>query len=278
MAQAAWTAEQKEQFEKDGYLIVKGLYSPQEVQQLNDMYWEIWKKLMAQGKIMQAPNRPFDSLFPRLRDYQLGHAGIQDFIFQEQAIALLEGLIAEEVLAVQTSYYFKAPGAKGLPLHQDNYSLGASPDTTYAVWVSLDASNRDNGGLQVVPGSHVFDIVQPDVVPESVNVYGKQVPVPDGYASIELETEVGDAVFFNGNILHGSSDNQSEDKFRRAIVTHYARVSVEKITLNYNYLIQKDRKKTRRKLNARPRVVETKENLFEFHEAKYYDQIIHRDF
>lgn len=268
--------EEKALFEKQGYVIIKGLYSREEIQALNDAYWDIWKNLMAEGKIVQAPNRPFDSLFPRLRDYQLGHDGILDFVFQAQAIQILESLLEEEVLTVQTSYYFKAPGAKGLPLHQDNYSLGALPDTTYAVWVSLDASSHENGGLQVVPGSHVFEIVQPDNVPESVNVYGKRIPVPEGYECIELTTDVGDAVIFNGNILHGSTDNLSKANFRRAMVTHYARLSVEKITLNYSNLIQKDRSRTRRKLNAHPRTVETKKNLFEFQVAKYYDQIINR--
>ncbi len=276
MAWEEMRAEQKERFHKDGYLVVKGLYQPEEIRRLNDAYWDVWKSLMAAGKVVQAPNRPFDSLFPRLRDYHFDNQAILDFIFQKRAVALLEYLIDEEILTVQTSYYFKAPGAKGLPLHQDNYSLGASPDTSYAIWVSLDPSGRDNGGLQVVPGTHAFDIVQPDVVPASVNVYGKNIPVPEGYACEELTTDVGDAVFFNGNILHGSTDNRSETEFRRAIVTHYARMSVERITLNYNHLVLKNGQRTRRKLNAKPRVVETKSNLFEFQEAKYYDQIINR--
>ncbi|WP_128895418.1 phytanoyl-CoA dioxygenase family protein [Longirhabdus pacifica] len=271
------TKQYKDQFEKDGYIHIKKLFTEEEVNILNDAYWEVWKELMAKGKVIQAPNRPFDSLFPRLRDYHFENEAILDFIFNQKAIDILEGMIQEEIIAIQTSYYFKAPGAKGLPLHQDNYSLGATPDTSYAIWVSLDPSGKDNGGLVVVPGSHTFAIQQPDVVPESVNVYGKQIPVPSGYEAQEIETEVGDVVIFNGNILHGSTDNDSKTKFRRAIVTHYARESVEKITLNYNYLMDKNRQKTRRRLNANPRVVETKENLFEFHEAKYYDQIINRD-
>ncbi|MFD2673316.1 phytanoyl-CoA dioxygenase family protein [Marinicrinis sediminis] len=268
--------EERTFFEREGYLLLKSFYSAEDIAKLNDAYWEIWKQLMAEGKIMQAPNRPFDSLFPRLRDYHWENEEILDFILEQQVIGLLQELINEEILVCQTSYYFKAPGAKGLPMHQDNYSIGASPDTTYAIWVSLDASGQENGGLQVVPGSHVFDILSPEIVPERINVYGKQINIPDGYEAIELPTEPGDVVIFNGNILHGSTDNTSTNQFRRAIVTHYARQSVEKITLNYSNLVLPNRERTRRRLNAEPRVVETKDTLFEFKDAKFFDQIINR--
>ncbi|MCM3272189.1 phytanoyl-CoA dioxygenase family protein [Paenibacillus elgii] len=263
-------------FEKEGYLVLKRFFSEEAVSALNEAYHKVWMELMADGKIVQAANRPFDSLYPRLRDYHRGNEIITRFILDDRAMDALEALTGEEMLACQTSYYFKAPGAKGLPLHQDNYSIGAYPDTTYAIWVSLDVSDERNGGLRVVPGSHVFDIVSPESVHEKVNVYGKRIQVPEGFEQKELANDIGDVVIFNGNLLHGSSDNHSRDSFRRVIVTHYARASVEKITLNYSYLLNRKGEKVRRKLNPAARVVETKESLFEFKEAKFFDQIIHR--
>ncbi|WP_018884941.1 phytanoyl-CoA dioxygenase family protein [Paenibacillus massiliensis] len=269
--------EQKSFFEQEGYLVIKGLYSPEEVNVLNELYHKIWLRLMAGGHIQQAPNRPLNSLYPRLRDYHKDHEGITRFILKPEAMEALENLTGEEMLACQTSYYFKAPGASGLPLHQDNYSIGAYPDTTYAVWVSLDRSEESNGGLHVVPGSHRLEIISPANVPKTVNAYGLRLDLPEGYSIRQVENEPGDVVIFNGNILHGSSHNESEDLFRRAIVTHFARSSVEKITLNYSNLVNKHGVKVRRRLNSDPRVVETKETLFEFRDAKFYDQIIHRE-
>lgn len=271
------TEEQKTKFEEEGYLVIKGVYSIEAINIIIQTFEKEWLKLAADGKIIQAPNRPLNSLYPRLRDYHRDNKVITDFILNKKAVEILEELIEEEPLVVQTSYYFKAPGSSGLPMHQDNYSIGAIPDTTYAMWVSLDPSDQENGGLKLVPKTHISSISSPEEVHEKESVYRKKISVPAGYKEVEINTEPGDVVIFNGNVLHGSSDNISKDRFRRALVTHYVKSNVEKITLNYNFLIDKNGRRIRRKFNSKPQVVETKDNFFEFTSAKYYDQIIKRD-
>ena len=65
---------------------------------------------------------------------------------------VLEALLGEEVLAAQSMFYFKPPGARGQALHQDNFYLRVEPGTCVAAWVACDVIDRDNGGLEVVPG------------------------------------------------------------------------------------------------------------------------------
>lgn len=269
--------KERQQFENEGYLIVKGVYTQSELEELHQEYVKIWTELMALGKIKQNSERPLESMYPnRLRDFHRDNARITSFMLKHEAIAMLEGLLEEEPLAIQSNYYFKPPGTKGLGFHQDNAHIGIEPDTSYAMWVSIDATNEENGSLFFVPGTHKLKLAASEVVPGSSNAYSSEIlRKPDGYQRIQVETAPGDVVLFNGNMYHGSSKNVSAYSYRRSFVTHFARASVERIALNYGHLVSKNGSRVRKKLNAQPQIIDNGLNIFQYKDAAFYDQIIH---
>ncbi|GIQ69364.1 phytanoyl-CoA dioxygenase family protein [Xylanibacillus composti] len=268
--------QDRQQFDEQGYLIVKGVYSKRELDELHQEYVKIWTELMALGKIRQNRERPLESLFPnRLRDFHRDNPVITAFMLKQEAIAILESLLGEEPLAIQSNYYFKPPGTKGLGFHQDNAHIGIEPDTSYAMWVSIDATDGENGSLFFVPGTHKLGLAPSEVVPGSSNAYSSEIlRKPDGYQRIQVETEPGDVVLFNGNMYHGSSKNVSSYRYRRSFVTHFARASVERIALNYSHLVSKHGQRVRRRLNSRPKIID-ESSIFQYRDAAFYDQIIH---
>jgi phytanoyl-CoA hydroxylase len=270
------TLMDKAQFEEQGYLIVKEVYTPSELDELNEEFFKIWIELLVTGKIKQNAQRPLESLYPnRLRDFHRENATITAFMLKPKAIQILEALIGEEPLAIQSSYYFKPPGTKGLGFHQDNSHIGVQPDTSYAMWVSIDQTDSENGSLLFVPGTHKLDLTASEVVPGSSNAYGSELQrKPAGYASIQIQTSPGDVVIFNGNMYHGSSRNNTTYRYRRSFVTHFARASLERISLNYSHLVDKSGKRIRRRLNTEPKIIETEQNIFNYKDASFYDQII----
>ncbi len=271
------TDKHKQQFDEQGYLVVRGVYKQHELDALHEAYMKIWTELMALGKIRQNPERPLESLFPnRLRDFHRDNADITGFMLKRQAIGMLESLLNEEPIAIQSNYYFKPPGTKGLGFHQDNAHIGIEPDTSYAMWVSIDATDKENGSLFFVPGTHKLGLAASEVVPGSSNAYSSEIlRKPEGYAMIQVATEPGDIVIFNGNMYHGSSKNVSAYRYRRSFVTHFARASVERIALNYSHLVSKDGKRVRRRLNTQPKIIDQGANIFQYRDAAFYDQIIH---
>src|SRR5690606_31980486 len=46
-------------------------------------------------------------------------------------------------------------------------------------------------------------------------------PVAARYDQVLGSVKAGDVVFFNGHVLHRSKRNATEDRFRRAFVSHY---------------------------------------------------------
>ena len=150
--------EQLEQFHREGYLVVRGMFSPQEVRELRDTFMEIHARAPI-GKFYQhateeeAAGDPL-KLYPRvMHPHRFDDLSMRRMLDPRIAAALRD-LFGEEPLAAQSMFYFKPPGAKGQALHQDNFYLRVNPGTCIAAWVAVDPAVRENGGLVVVPGSN----------------------------------------------------------------------------------------------------------------------------
>lgn len=138
-------------------------------------------------------------------------------------------LLGEEVLAAQSMFYFKPPGARGQALHQDNFYLRVEPGTCVAAWIAFEPIDRDNGGLEVVPGTHRMDLFCPEEADAGVSFAREYVPPPPGLATVPVDMAPGDVLFFNGSLVHGSQPNRSADRFRRSFIGHYVGRSAERI-------------------------------------------------
>jgi ectoine hydroxylase-related dioxygenase (phytanoyl-CoA dioxygenase family) len=191
-------------FEEDGFTVVRGLFGAGEIDRLCGRF----------AALREAGPVPGPA---RLR-------------------TVLEALLGEEVLAAQSMFYFKPPGARGQALHQDNFYLRVEPGTCVAAWVACDVIDRDNGGLEVVPGTHRMDLFCPELADEDVSFAREYVPPPPGLESVPVDMRPGDVLFFNGSLVHGSQPNRRRDRFRRSFIGHYVGRSAERIGAFYRTL------------------------------------------
>ena len=155
----------------------------------------------------------------------------------ERLATILADLFGEEPLAAQSMLYFKPAGARGQALHQDNFYLKVEPGTCIAAWIALDPADRENGGLEVVPGTHKMDVFCPEEADRSVSFTRDYVPVPDGMEAMPVDLQAGDVLFFNGSLVHGSQPNRSADRFRRSYICHYIGRSAERMSLWYKPIL-----------------------------------------
>jgi phytanoyl-CoA hydroxylase len=220
--------EQIEQFHRDGYLIVRGLMQPDETQFLIDHFMELHEKGVS-GELGEAYRAPKmeeaggDILkhFPRMmHPHNWDDVSLQ-YMLDARLHAVLSALFDDEVLAAQSMVYFKPPGARGQALHQDNFYLKVAPGTCMAAWVALDGADEENGGLFVVPGSHVLPVLCPHSADPEKSFTTEEVDVPEGMKAVPANLQAGDVLFFNGSVIHGSYPNTSQERFRRAFICHY---------------------------------------------------------
>jgi len=223
------------EYEEKGYTIVKGLFTEAEVVALRDHYMAI----NAAGPKFTEGNYDKNSAdplcqYPRLMQPHRDDAISMEFLLDPRIKEVYEELLGEAPYAVQTMVYFKPAGARGQALHQDQRYLRVHPGSCTAAWMALDKCDAENGCMQVVPGSHKFDILCPIKSDTSRSFTSETVPIPDGYEVVDVEMEPGDVLFFHGNLIHGSEPNRSANRFRRIVVGHYAHAAADQVGQWYN--------------------------------------------
>ncbi|KUL44625.1 phytanoyl-CoA dioxygenase family protein [Streptomyces regalis] len=225
------------QFREDGFTVVRGLFGYDEIDRLRERF----AALHAAGPIPgHFEPRPSDGdplrVYPRvMHPHEIDELSLR-VLLDSRLRSVLEVLLGEEVLAAQSMFYFKPPGGRGQALHQDNFYLRVEPGTCVAAWIACDVIDRDNGGLEVVPGTHAMDLFCPETADADVSFAREYVAPPAGLAAVPVDMEPGDVLFFNGSLVHGSQPNRTEDRFRRSFIGHYVGRSAERIGEYYRTL------------------------------------------
>jgi ectoine hydroxylase len=208
------SAEQRSAYDRDGYVIVKGLFDADEIgllrlaieedPQLRD---SLYDRKDAEGKVtrMATWNHPGDSV------YGLAARSLR-------VVDTMESLLGDEVYHYHSKLTAKEPYDGGAwEWHQDYgywYHNGCVYPAMASVMVGLDRATRENGCLQVLRGSHLAGRIDHGVLPgEQVGADARRVE--QLLARLELvyvELDPGDAVFFHCNTLHRSDQNRSPNR------------------------------------------------------------------
>jgi len=213
------TRQQMDDFNREGYVIVRGLYNGAE---LKDIVWwteEVTAWPEVPGKYMmyfeQSQIDPSRRLLSRMEDIEPFHAGFSRLFKGEKMQGCVSELFGEEAVLFKDKINFKMPGGDGFKAHQDvqaGWDRYAGLHIT--ALVSIDSSTLENGCLEVAPGYH-----QRGFLGESWKPLEE-----DALTYIPLPTEPGDAVFFDSFIPHRSEPNKT-GAARRVLYVTYNRLS-----------------------------------------------------
>ncbi len=221
------SAEQIDRFQTEGYLVVPGLLTDEEV----DGFLDHMAREKATGAYGLQGHRQ-DSQYR----YLATHPRIAG------AAAQIQG---GPVRIVQTMLLNKPPqGGRGIALHQDSQYLPNEPNTLMACWLAFTDTDPENGGLCVVPGSHreglraarknqdekehaswetEHTMRDRDGREWNQTLVSFQITDVDPARLVRLTVPRGGGVFFTGMTIHGSFSNQSTDRQRTAWAVHYVR-------------------------------------------------------
>jgi ectoine hydroxylase-related dioxygenase (phytanoyl-CoA dioxygenase family) len=119
---------------------------------------------------------------------------------------------------------FKRPGGAPFPWHQDSPYFAfecTHVERLVSVQVYLDDATKENGCLWLIPGSHRHGTL-PGLEDRGVlgRLYTDVERVLPGAPKVALEAAAGSAIFFHGDVVHGSRANRSQSP-RRAFVLTY---------------------------------------------------------
>jgi hypothetical protein len=239
-------------FRRTGVGVVRGLLTRDEVDEILSVYMDAVADGPVEGISEARPAGSADETtdpllrYPRMlqqhrSDLPVGRLALR-YLLDERIWNVLRAVTGEEPLAAQSMFYFKPPGARGQGLHQDNRPLSVNPGTCMAAWIAIDRTDEHNGALAVVPGSGPLDTLC-DVEHEKRSdlfFNGGSLVLPEGIEPVTAVMEPGDVLFFNGQTIHGSWPNTTEDRWRRSLIFHYAPESCEEINGFYHPLLAAD--------------------------------------
>jgi phytanoyl-CoA hydroxylase len=229
-------------FRTEGYAVVRGLFTPTEVEQLRGHYMALRARGSYPGDTAGVDAASNDPLlrYPRMIHMHRWDETSLRWLLDPRLALWLERLLGEPALATQTMLYFKPPGARGQALHQDQFYLKAHPGTCMAAWLALDATDEENGCLCVVPRTGGLPVLCTRPADTTVSFTDVTVPLPEGVEAVPVCQEPGDVLFFNGSLIHGSGPNRSATRFRRALIGHYVTASSREVARFYHPVLRMD--------------------------------------
>ncbi len=210
--------QQLADFERDGYLLIKGLYSKSEAQDIIDWTDEVAAYPEVPGKYMMyfEQSQVDDSrILSRVEDFEPWHTNFSRLFNDERMKGYCSQLFGEAAVLYKDKINFKMPGGDGFKAHQDvqaGWDRYASLHIT--AMISVDATTVENGCLEMAPGYHKQGLIGEQWKPLE----------EDALDYVLIPTEPGDAVFFDSFAPHRSKPNMTRQA-RRVLYVTYNRLS-----------------------------------------------------
>lgn len=193
------TPEQVEQFDRDGFLVLKQRIDAE----LLDRLRAASERWMADG-LAQGPQEGTDYLFAKRAsgetfwrvDYlhDKGEPASLELLGSRSVLGIAESLAGPDFVPTYESMVLKAAGdGAPVPWHQD--AVHARRHRLFNVDVYLDDSVAGAGALHVIPGSQLR---RTDAC-ALAETYGWALP-----GAVEVELEAGDVLVHDDMVVHGS--------------------------------------------------------------------------
>lgn len=211
-----------DRFAADGFVVVPAALGAQEVATAVAELDAVLDDIAAEGGSPARPAGEVPAVAHCLQDPDAARPAIRALATHPTLAAVATRLIGPDVKCIQSQLFVKPPGAPGNPWHQDERPLPTRDRSLVAVWIALEPAHRGNGCLRVVPSSHRPSTLlptRPHSRPADYDFDHEAFGFDDRKA-VDVELDAGDAVFFDGYLVHGSLPNRSAQS-RRALTFHY---------------------------------------------------------
>lgn len=137
-----------------------------------------------------------------------------DLTLTPSILDAVEDVIGPNILVFASNFWVK--GARDrtfVSWHQDSAYFGLDPHEEVTAWIALTDSNRSNGCMRVIPGSHREPARQHVETFDEKNLLarGQSIDAIEEKRAADLELTAGQFSLHNERTIHGSLENDSDD-------------------------------------------------------------------
>lgn len=211
-------------YARDGYIIRKGLLTTDEVNVFRDRARAQLEAENKAGAVMAKGDKEGKTtllkMWNKAEDDQYGYLARD-----ERLVDLAEDAIGKPIYLYSHKMTMKQPNEGGAwEWHQDFgywYNYGCLAPEMMSIYVSLDKATKENGCLQILKGTHKLGRLDHIRENDQTNVEQEHLEAAlKRYEHLYVEMEAGDALVFDGNLLHRSDANRS-DTYRWGYISSY---------------------------------------------------------
>jgi len=201
----ALSAEQIAAFRRDGFVEVKGLFGAGEIAAIAAWTDEVHHWSETPGRhMMYFEESGAGRILNRIENVLPFHDEFRALATGPKMQGACAQLFGESAVAFKDKINFKLPGGSGFEAHQDvqaGWARYASLHIT--ALITIDPTTAANGCLEVVPGLHDRGLIGSEWEPLTDADTG-------GVEYRAIESEPGDAVFFDSFAPHRSGPNTTD--------------------------------------------------------------------
>lgn len=236
------TDEQRSRWDRDGYLVLRGFFTSEAIDQLNAYTDELFRDppdwLVVDNTLdgrrghlsdFSAEERAGGHL--RLNALFRHRPEVRAVAFDPRVRAILRDLLGEPAVLFNSLTFAK--GSQQGPHSDALYLTPRTPGHLVATWVALEDAHPDAGQLFYYPGSHTiprytFRNGTHHFLPDEMGDWAEYSLNQLVTAGLERETfdaKKGDLFIWASDLIHGGSPIADASRTRRSMVCHYYSLS-----------------------------------------------------
>ena len=139
-----------------------------------------------------------------------------DLVRQEKIVDAIEDLYGPNLLCWTTNFFIKeANNPAFVSWHQDSTYWGLDKPDVVTAWIALTPSNKANGAMGFIPGTHTGEQIphRDTFAQNNLLTRGQEVAVEvDESQAVTIELSPGEMSLHHVRLVHGSPPNPSDDR------------------------------------------------------------------
>ena len=213
------TPAQQEAYHRDGYLLgLPPIYSQEEMTRINAELPHLLT-LLREGETTN-----------EMREWHHESTYLYEIVMNPRILDLVEGILGPNFYVWGSHFFIKPPHSKGtVPWHQDAYYWPLSPCNTVTVWIAFDDVDEQNGGMKLIPGSHLGGLIkhrQKDDANATLSLGLEDGTDFKTDGAVQFRLKAGEISMHDDRAIHGSQANHSGRR-RAGLTIRYSGTNVK---------------------------------------------------
>ena len=221
------TPDQQAFYHANGYLIgLPAIYTPAEMEQLN-------AELPHLLSLLQPGETAKD-----IREWHETSTYLFDIGMNPKIHDLVEGILGPNFYLWASSFFIKEPhNPATVGWHQDAYYWPMKPHHSVTVWLAYDDVDEENGGMQIIPGSHKAGLLKHARSQSTNSILTLELErgTFNEADAVQFKLKAGEVSLHDDRAVHGSPGNPSGRR-RAGLTLRYSGTEVKNdMSVNPNF-------------------------------------------